>query len=123
MDRASSGVRPYIIIWHNTVFMPAFKDLDGKRNADKDKNGNILCEEKYVGLKSPEIAGGHHSQPVKGFYLGKFVYELDVKGQYSNVAKNYNLSFDTVNCTCCEFRKEAQIKQEIIDTINDQLTK
>jgi hypothetical protein len=32
MERAASGLRPYIANWFNDVFIPAFKDLDGKPN-------------------------------------------------------------------------------------------
>jgi DNA polymerase elongation subunit (family B) len=72
-------------------------------------------------LPKQQIAGGHHTKSVKGFFVNTKVYELDVKGQYPSIVINNNFSFDTLNCTCCEYREDAQVKQEIIDTINEQL--
>ncbi|HZA70629.1 MAG TPA: hypothetical protein VE548_13110, partial [Nitrososphaeraceae archaeon] len=34
---------------------------------------------------------------------------------------NNNFCFDTLNCTCCRNDEKAIVKQEIIDTINEQL--
>lgn len=74
----------------------------------------------YILPKQP-ISGGHHSLPVKGFFEGIKIYELDVKGQYPTIVVNNNFSFDTLNCTCCNNNEKAMLKQEIIDTINEQL--
>jgi DNA polymerase, archaea type len=49
------------------------------------------------------------------------IYELDVKGQYPSILINNNFSFDTLNCTCCKYNENAQVKHETIDTINEQL--
>jgi len=67
------------------------------------------------------ISGGHHSIPVKGFFENTKIYELDVKGQYPSIVINNNFSFDTLNCICCKDDQKAQLKQETINTINDQL--
>ena len=50
-------------------------------------------------LEKQAIGGGHHTHPVKGFFVGTKIYELDVKGQYPSIVINNNFSFDTLNCT------------------------
>jgi len=72
-------------------------------------------------LPNQHISGGHHSLPVKEFFENTKIYELDVKGQYPTIVINNNLSFDTLNCTCCRNDEKAMVKQETIDTINEQL--
>ena len=72
-------------------------------------------------LEKQAIGGGHHTHPVKGFFIGTKIYELDVKGQYPSIVINNNFSFDTLNCTCCKYNENAQVKHETIDTINEQL--
>lgn len=72
-------------------------------------------------LDKQSIGGGHHTPPTKGFFPGTKVYELDVKGQYPSIVINNNFSFDTLNCTCCRENENAQLKQETVDTINEQL--
>lgn len=76
----------------------------------------------YKLIKQP-ISGGHHSSPVKGFFENTKIYELDVKGQYPTIVISNNFSFDTLNCTCCKNDEKAMVKQETIDTINEQLEK
>src|SRR5215469_5214358 len=70
-------------------------------------------------LDKQAIGGGHHTPPIKGFFIGTKIYELDVKGQYPSIVINNNFSFDTLNCTCCKYNENAQVKQETIDTINE----
>jgi DNA polymerase elongation subunit (family B) len=72
-------------------------------------------------LNKQPIGGGHHTHPTRGFFVDAKVYELDVKGQYPSIVMNNNFSFDTLNCTCCSYSENSQVKQEIIDTINEQL--
>src|SRR5215470_12242514 len=72
-------------------------------------------------LDKQSIGGGHHTPPTKGFFPGTKVYELDVKGQYPSIVINNNFSFDTLNCTCCKYNQSAGVRQETIDTINEQL--
>jgi DNA polymerase, archaea type len=67
------------------------------------------------------IGGGHHITPVRGFFIDKKIYELDIKGHYPNIVKLNNFSFDTLNCTCCKYNPKAQLKQKTIDTINERL--
>jgi DNA polymerase elongation subunit (family B) len=72
-------------------------------------------------LDKQAIGGGHHTAPTQGFFIGNKIYEVDVKGQYPTIAINNNFSFDTLNCTCCKYNEKARVKQETIDTINEQL--
>jgi DNA polymerase elongation subunit (family B) len=72
-------------------------------------------------LYKQAIGGGHHTHPIKGFFIGTKIYELDIKGQYPSIVINNNFSFDTLNCTCCKYNENAQVKHETIDTINEQL--
>ncbi|MGB6530541.1 MAG: DNA polymerase domain-containing protein [Candidatus Nitrosopolaris sp.] len=80
----------------------------------------ISCTPNYK-LNKQTIGGGHHTPPIKGFFIGAKIYELDVKGQYPSIVINNNFSFDTLNCTCCKDNENAQVKQETINTINEQL--
>jgi DNA polymerase elongation subunit (family B) len=48
-------------------------------------------------LQKQEIGGGHHIVPMKGIFVNKEIYELDVKGMYPTIVRNNNLSFDTLN--------------------------
>ena len=72
-------------------------------------------------LEKRAIGGGHHTNPIKGFFIGTKIYELDIKGQYPSIVIKSNFSFDTLNCTCCKYNEKAQVKHETIDTINEQL--
>ncbi|MFZ0223395.1 MAG: DNA polymerase domain-containing protein, partial [Candidatus Nitrosopolaris sp.] len=72
-------------------------------------------------LDKQAIGAGHHTPPIKGFFTGTKVYELDVRGQYPSIVINNNFSFDTLNCTCCKESENARLNQETIDTINEQL--
>jgi DNA polymerase elongation subunit (family B) len=72
-------------------------------------------------LPKQPISGGHHSIPIRGFFENTKVYELDVKGQYPTIVINNNFSFDTLNCNCCRDDEKAVLKQETINTINEQL--
>jgi DNA polymerase I len=72
-------------------------------------------------LNKQDISGGHHTVPKRGFFIDTKIYELDVKGMYPTIIINNNLSFDTLNCTCCRYETTAQVKQETIDIINQDL--
>ena len=58
---------------------------------------------------------------VKDFSLTQRVYELDVKGMYPTIVINNNLSFDTLNCICCKYDQTAQVCQDTINIINQNL--
>ena len=66
--------------------------------------------------------GGYVIEPTKGYYQ-QSVYVLDVKSLYPTMMINNNISFDTVNCNCCKYIEEARVSAEIMDIINEGLTK
>jgi DNA polymerase I len=72
-------------------------------------------------LPKQPIGGGHHTNPVRGFFINTKIYELDSKGHYPNIVMNNNFSFDTLNCKCCKYNAKAQVNKEIIETINEYL--
>ncbi len=40
---------------------------------------------------------------------------------YPTIVLNNNISFDTLNCRCCEYNQEAQINKDTLDMINQNL--
>ncbi len=77
--------------------------------------------ESYSKVEKQKISGGHHTTPKKGFFINSKVYELDVKGMYPSLVINKNISFDTLNCSCCQYDPTAWISKDTIDTINQGL--
>ena len=69
-------------------------------------------------LEKKSYTGGYVLEPTKGYYLQP-VYVLDVKSLYPTMMINNNISFDTINCDCCQYREEARVSAEIMDIIND----
>jgi DNA polymerase elongation subunit (family B) len=67
------------------------------------------------------IAGGNSIQPKRGFYKNQPVDELDVKGMYPSISIEHNISFETVNCQCCENDQKAQVPSEVMAEINNSL--
>ena len=78
----------------------------------------LQCEHK---IPKQYIAGGNSIQPKRGFYKNQPVDELDVKGMYPSIAIEHNVSFETVNCQCCEDDQEAEIPSEVMAEINNSL--
>ena len=72
-------------------------------------------------VQKEKIGGGHHTVPKKGFFIDTKIYELDVRGMYPSIVIKNNISFDTLNCTCCEYDLSAEISQSTIDIINQHL--
>jgi hypothetical protein len=100
MERAASGVRPYIANWYNDVFVTAFKDLDGKPNELKDQFGNIIDKERHVGVTTEQLAEKTKSvygglKPSSGDLLYKYLYPLINQGIVdkvpSEIDKRFNL--------------------------------
>jgi DNA polymerase elongation subunit (family B) len=57
--------------------------------------------------KQEEYKGGLVLEPKKGLYHNIVV--VDAASLYPSVAINYNLSFDTINCRCCEDDPNAKV--------------
>jgi hypothetical protein len=55
MQIAASTLRPYLADWHNRVFLPYFKELEGP-NKLYDKFGNVVDSEQYKGLSTEQLA-------------------------------------------------------------------
>ena len=79
-------------------------------------------EPKQQELLKKSYTGGYVIEPEKGYYQQP-VYVLDVKSLYPTMMINHNISFDTVNCDCCKDDPEATVSVEIMDIINEGLTK
>ena len=70
--------------------------------------------------KKNSYKGGHVIEPKIGFYKdNQTVYVLDVKSLYPTMMINNNISFDTVNCLCCEDIPDAKVSKEIINLIDE----
>jgi DNA polymerase elongation subunit (family B) len=68
-----------------------------------------------------EIEGGLVLDPKKGYYKDeKLVYVFDVRSLYPTMIIIYNISFDTVNCSCCKNDPGARVPKEIMNLINDK---
>ena len=79
-------------------------------------------EPKQQLLQKQSYTGGYVIEPTKGYYQQP-VYVLDVKSLYPTMMINNNISFDTINCECCKYLDEAKVSAEIMDVINEGLTK
>jgi DNA polymerase, archaea type len=60
-----------------------------------------------------EYQGGLVIEPKRGLY--KNLKIVDVVSLYPSVAILHNISFDTVNCSCCISREDAKVPADIID--------
>jgi DNA polymerase, archaea type len=74
-------------------------------------------------IPKQEIGGGNSIEPKRGFYRNEPIDELDVKGMYHTIAIEHNISFETVNCRCCQDNPIARIPAEVMDEINQRLQK
>ena len=73
-------------------------------------------------LQKKSYTGRYVIEPTKWYYQQP-VYVLDVKSLYPTMMINNNISFDTVNCDCCKDDPEALVSSEIMNIINNDLTK
>lgn len=64
-------------------------------------------------LAKLEYTGASVLQPKKGLYHNLIV--VDVASLYPTIAILYNISFDTVNCKCCEGISESRISADITE--------
>lgn len=49
------GLRPYILEWYDDVYLPTYSKLT-EPNSKKDHNGNIIAEERMIGLSTRQLA-------------------------------------------------------------------
>ena len=74
-------------------------------------------------IPKQEIGGGNSIEPKRGFYKNETIDKLDVKGMYPTIAIEHNISFETVNCRCCQDNPNARIPVEVMEEINERLVK
>jgi hypothetical protein len=99
MERAASGIRPYITNWFNNVFIPAFKDLDGTPKELRDDNDVLISKERYVGVTTEQLGektkvayGG--LKPSSGDLLTKYLYPLINQGIVDKVPSEIDKRFN-----------------------------
>lgn len=69
------------------------------------KNGECIKPARFE--KGPSYKGATVLDPQKGYYRNVVV--VDAKSLYPSVGIKHNLSFDTINCTCCKDDPNARI--------------
>src|SRR5919112_2207911 len=74
-------------------------------------------------IPKQDIGGGNSIEPKRGFYKSEPIDELDIKGMYPTIAIEHNISFETVNCRCCQDNPNARIPAEVMNEINQRLSK
>jgi DNA polymerase, archaea type len=89
-----------------------------------DKINKEECKLPATKIAKYNYKGGHVIEPKIGYYNNQQqpVYVLDVKSLYPTMMINNNISFDTVNCGCCQDDAGARISNEIMDLINRDLS-
>jgi DNA polymerase, archaea type len=72
-------------------------------------------------IKKQKYAGAYIIPPKSGSYTNTEtpIYVLDVNSMYPTQIINWNLSFETVNCACCENDSEARVSSQIMDIVNE----
>ncbi len=98
------------------------KIINDKINDGKCRLPTLNTEERK---KKDNYKGGQVIDPKVGYYYkdNQIVYVLDVKSLYPTMMINYNISFDTVNCSCCKDDPDAKVSQEIMDLIDKDESK
>ena len=88
---------------------------------DKINNGECrLPTLSWEERKKQKFKGGHVLDAKIGYYdfeNNRIVYVFDVKSLYPTMIIIYNISFETINCSCCKDNPEARVPKEIIDLI------
>jgi DNA polymerase elongation subunit (family B) len=92
------------------------------------KNKINSCKYRLPTLGSPDrkkyaYKGGRVLEPKPGYYdvnTNKGVYIFDAKSLYPTMMIKYNISFDTVNCSCCKDKPAAKVPKFIMDLIFDE---
>jgi DNA polymerase elongation subunit (family B) len=63
--------------------------------------------------------GGYVITPKMGRYLNAVSY--DVSSMYPTMANIYNISSETINCSCCKDNMEARVPDQVMRDINEYL--
>jgi hypothetical protein len=81
--------------------------LDAPQEKQQHQNNNTIADL----LSRTTFEGGKVIEPIRGEHKNVFV--LDVASLYPTMIINYNISFDTVNCSCCKDDLSARVSKEI----------
>jgi hypothetical protein len=99
MERAAISLRPYVAKWFSDVFMPTFKNQDGKPNELRNDDGFIIAKETHAGVtteqlaeKTKEVFGG--IKPSSGELLTKYIYPLINQGVLDKIQSQINGKFN-----------------------------
>ncbi len=67
------------------------------------------------------MKGGKVLDPKAGYYKDKqTVYIFDIRSLYPTMIINNNISFETVNCSCCKDNPNAKVPNDILNLINEK---
>jgi len=86
---------------------------------DKIASGECRSQPNEM-IEKRKYAGGYVIKPAPKYYIQP-VYVLDVKSLYPTMMINHNISFDTVNCSCCRNNPDALVPQDVMNLINENL--
>jgi DNA polymerase elongation subunit (family B) len=73
----------------------------------------VLAGSQETSMLSYDYQGGLVIEPMSGLYRNLKI--VDVVSLYPSVAILHNVSFDTVNCSCCINRVDARVPANVID--------
>jgi DNA polymerase I len=73
----------------------------------------VLARSQETSMQSYDYQGGLVIEPMSGLYRNLKI--VDVVSLYPSVAILHNISFDTVNCSCCINRVDARVPANVID--------
>jgi len=85
---------------------------------DEYDNNNTNKNEQGQDKKSSRYIGGWVMEPVPGEYRNVMVF--DITSLYPTVIVNNNISFETVDCSCCNDNPNALVPDYIFDTKTDR---
>ena len=91
-------------------------------NKYKQRSFEGVAHKIWIKPEKHPIVGGLALEPARAF-ISEPVDILDVKSLYPSLAITYNISFETINCNCCQFDPNALVPPDVIAEINDGLTK
>jgi DNA polymerase, archaea type len=79
---------------------------------DDDYNAGVIVKKNSI----VKFEGGKVIEPIRGEH--KNVYVFDVASLYPAMVINHNISFDTVNCACCQNAPSSQVSKDVTTVKN-----
>jgi DNA polymerase, archaea type len=92
------------------LFESLYEYYERNKNSSADNHDD---EDDEDDDDEPRYIGGWNKLPVPGEY--KNVSEFDVASLYPTMIVNNNISFETVNCKCCQDIETAKVPRHIFD--------